>query len=176
MKIQKAEEYKISYEQALAINALLTTCFSGYPSNRNYYKSLPTLRLLAWNKDLLIGHLAIVYRVIKVGSTVLRVFGISDVCVHPEHRDQHCASVLLDKLDKYCKRYRIDFQILIAEEQEFYKKRNYQSVENTVRWLLINDHQSLGVMHGQLNNSLMVKQTGEVDWNEGLLDLLGSVF
>ncbi|MFK7807336.1 MAG: GNAT family N-acetyltransferase [Saprospiraceae bacterium] len=176
MKIRKTDEYKISYDQALAINALLTTCFSGFPSNRNYYRSLPSFRLLAWKKDKLIGQLAVVFRVIKVGSTVVRVFGISDVCVHPDHRDNNCARLLLDSLDDYCQKYRIDFQILIAEEQKFYEKRSYQSVSNTVRWLLINDHQSLGVMHGTLDNSLMIKQTGKVEWNEGLLDLLGGVF
>jgi len=175
MQVQQVQEYTLSKKEAHSVNTLLQTCFSGYPSDRNYYKSLPTFRLLIWKKDKAIGHLAVIFRVIKVGSTVARIFGIADVCVHPEHRSKQIASILLDHLEHYAEEHRIDFLILIAENRALYKKRGYKSVSNTVRWLLINDHQSLGVMHGNLDRSLMVKRIGTVKWNEGLLDLLGGV-
>jgi len=176
MKVHHQEEYNIPLTQFAAINTLLQTCFPGYPSDRNYYKSIPTFRLMIWDKKILIGHLAVVFRVVKVGSTTSRIFGISDVCVHPEYRSKKIASILLDKLEEEAQKNSIDFSILIAQEQSLYKKRGYKSVTNTVRWLLINDHQSLGVMHGTLDKSLMVKTTGEIKWNGGLLDLIGGVF
>ena len=83
---------------------------------------------------------------------------------------------MLNHLEENCITYEINFLILVAEDRSLYKKRGFQSVSNTVRWLLINDHQSLGVMHGKLDKSLMVKATGKLKWNDGLLDLMGGVF
>ncbi len=176
MKVQLHQEYALSASDSAAVNVLLQHCFPGFPPDRNYYKSLPSFRFLIWEKKTLIGHLSIVFRIVKIGSTITRIFGISDVCVHPDHRSKQIASILLDEVEKCSQKHRIDFLILIAEERALYKKRGYKSVSNTVRWLLINDHQSLGVMHGNLDRSLMVKQTGALKWNKGLLDLMGGVF
>lgn len=176
MKVQLHQEQALIGQKATAVNTLLQICFPGFPSDRNYYKSLPSFRFLVWENKNLIGHLSIVFRIVKVGSTVTRIFGISDVCVHPDHRSKQVASLLLDEVEKNSQEYQIDFLILIAEERALYKKRGYKSVSNTVRWLLINDHQSLGVMHGNLDQSLMVKQMGTLKWNKGLLDLMGGLF
>ena len=176
VKIKQQEEYSISPKQAANINELLQVCFPGYPSNRNYYRSLPTFRLLGWDKKQLIGHLAIVFRIIKIGNTTARIFGISDVCVHPDHRSLKIATLLLEDLEQLCLDYNIDFLILIAQNHSLYKKMGFRLVNNTCRWLLTNDHQSLGIMHGKLDKSLMVKVMGDLKWNKGLLDLSGGIF
>ncbi|MFT4666672.1 MAG: putative acetyltransferase [Polaribacter sp.] len=176
MEVQLHQEYALTDQESTAVNALLQYCFPGFPSDRNYYKSLPSFRFLIWENENLIGHISIVFRIVKVGSTVTRIFGISDVCVHPDHRSKQIASVLLHEVEKCSQKYQIDFLILIAEERALYKKRGYKSVSNTVRWLLVNDHQSLGVMHGNLDQSLMVKAMGTLKWNKGLLDLIGGLF
>lgn len=176
MPIKLHQEYALSSPESAAVNVLLQSCFPGFPADRNYYKSLPSFRLLFWKKEKLLGHLSVVFRIVKVGSTVTRIFGISDVCVHPDHRSKQIASLLLDEVEKKSQEYNIDFLVLIAEERALYKKRGYKSVSNTVRWLLVNDHQSLGVMHGNLDRSLMVKETGTLKWNKGLLDLMGGLF
>jgi predicted N-acetyltransferase YhbS len=176
MKVHHLEEYSIPPKMVADINGLLKSCFDGYPSDRNYYKSLPTFRLLVWDKKMLVGHLSVVFRIVKIGSTIARIFGISDVCVHPAHRSKKIASLLLDHLDKTSRMYQVHFLVLIASDHSLYSKHGFQSVSNNVRWLLINDQQSLGVMNGHLDKSLMVKATGELEWNEGLLDLMGGVF
>ena len=176
MNIKKQEEYTISPKKAATINKLLQECFPGYPADRIFYKSLPTFRLLATEHKKLIGHLAVIFRVIKIGSTTARIFGISDVCVHPDYRSRNIATLLLEKLENICMDANIHFLILIAQNHDLYKKQGFRLVNNTCCWLLINDHQSLGVMHGQLEKSLMVKTTGDLQWNEGLLDLAGGVF
>jgi predicted N-acetyltransferase YhbS len=176
MKIHQLEEYSIPPKIVTDINGLLQSCFDGYPSHRNYYKSLPTFRLLIWDKKTLVGHLSVVFRYVKIGSTIARIFGISDVCVHPAHRSKKIATSLLDYLDEASRSYQIDFLVLIAGDHSLYSKHGFQSVSNSVRWLLINDQQSMGVMNGRLDKSLMVKTTGDLKWNEGLLDLMGGVF
>ncbi len=176
MTITQQEEYNISQKLAASVNGLLQTCFPGFPPDRNYFKSMPSFRLLAWKKKKLVGHLAVVFRIIKIGSTTARVFGISDVCVHPDHRSNNVGSILLEHLEGLCSGYHIDFLLLIAQDHGLYKKQGFRPVDNTCRWLLINDHQSLGIMHGQLDKSLMVKTTGSLKWNGGLVDFLGGVF
>ncbi len=176
MNITQHEEYHISPELKAAIHELLQSSFPGFPADRIYYKSLPTFRLLAWKGKELIGQLAVVFRVIKMDSVTARVFGISDVCVHTEHRSKNIATLLLSQLEQRCNEHQIDFLMLIAPNQGLYNKQGFRPVSNTCRWLLINDHQSLGIMRGQLDKGLMVKATGTLKWNQGLLDLMGGVF
>jgi len=176
MHVQLHQEYTLNPQQSTAVNILLRSCFSGFPADRNYHKSLPSFRLIVWDGDEAIGHLAVVFRIVKIGSTLARIYGISEVCVHPEYRSKQIGSILLDELEQDAEQHQIDFLVLIAEDRALYKKRKYKSVSNTVRWLLINDHQSLGVMHGHLDQSLMIKKMGKMKWNKGLLDLLGGLF
>jgi Acetyltransferase (GNAT) domain len=101
MKIHQLEEYSIPPKIVTDINGLLQSCFDGYPSHRNYYKSLPTFRLLIWDKKTLVGHLSVVFRYVKIGSTIARIFGISDVCVHPAHRSKKIATSLPFVSDRF---------------------------------------------------------------------------
>ena len=184
MTTKRIEESKIKINQHLEIHQLLKQCFSAYPADRSFYKQFPSFRYLVYslNTELtvmgkkLVAHLAVIHRMIKVGDKNFSIFGVSDFCVHPDFQKNNVASVLLQELEKLGKKRGIDFIVLVAQEQDFYKKNHYQSHNNTCRWLIINDIQSLGLAQRSLNNALMVKALGDEEWGEGVVDFLGPMF
>lgn len=176
MKIQRIEEFKINKKQHSEISELLKLCFSSYPSNRSFYKQFPSFRYLVFEEKKFIAHLAIIHRMIKVGEENFIIFGVSDLCVHPNFQQKKIASVLLQKLETLGKKHKIDFITLIAQEQNFYKKNGFNVYNNDCRWLIINETQSLGLAQRNLDNSLMVKTLGEKKWKNGMVDFQGCLF
>lgn len=176
MKIQRIEEFKINEKQHLEISVLLKLCFSSYPANRSFYKQFPSFRYLAYKEKKLIAHLAIIHRVIKVGEENFVIFGVSDLCVHPDFQQNKIASILLEELETLGKKHKIDFITLIAHEQKLYKKNEFKVYNNNCRWLIINEKQSLGLAQRNLNNALMIKSLGDKKWENGMVDFQGCLF
>ncbi|MEM8906905.1 MAG: GNAT family N-acetyltransferase [Bacteroidota bacterium] len=176
MTIQRLEEFALSSPQHTAIQELLRLCFSEYPQQRSYYKQIPDFRYLVWQDQQLIGHLAVEHRMINVAGNIARIFGVADLCVATSFQDQKIASNLLQQLENLGRQNDIDFLVLTAAEHKLYLNNGFQLVNNTCRWLMINEHQTLGVGHRRIEDCLMVKRLGPLQWKEGLVDLLGYVF
>ena len=151
--------------------------FEQYPTTRTYYKQLPHFRYLVWDDDILVAQMGIEHRVIALGKQAARIFGIVDLCVDDEYRSQGIASTLLQKLETLGETSNIDFVVLFADDHGLYKKNNYQVVNNTYRWLMINDHESLGVTNRTMPDTVMVKPLGYKSWNnKAIVDFMGHVF
>lgn len=176
MDIQRIEEFKINNTQKKAIHQLLAECFSGYPKGRTYLKQLPSFRYLVYQKNQLIGHLAVEHRMIAMDQKPYAVFGVVDICIAADHRDKNIASTLLHQLEQLGIENNIDFVILTATEHSFYLKNGYKLFSNNCRWLFINEHQTLGVKNGHLSEALLIKPLGTVKWSKGIVDFLGTVF
>jgi len=176
MTVKRIEEFKLSPKQHLEISSLLKICFSAYPEERSFYKQFPTFRFLVSENKSIIAHLAIVHRMIKVEEENFAIFGVSDLCVHPDFQHKNIASMLLEELEKLGNKHTIDFIVLIAQEQNFYKKNAYKTFDNNCRWLIINETQSLGIAQRSLDHALMVKPLNEKKWKKGTVDFLGSLF
>lgn len=175
MQIERIEEFKIKTSTHQAIQTLLYTCFSEYPT-RSFYNQLPTFRYLVWDNDILIGHLAVEHRVINNGEQLHHIFGVADLCVLQAYQEKSVASTLLDQLSVLGKEHHIDFILLIADTHGLYLKNKFKLVDNTCRWLMIKSNQTLGVNHRKIERSLMVKQLGSKKWQVGLVDFLGHIF
>lgn len=176
MKIKRIEEYQLTSKTEKEISRLLKDCFSSYPDQQSYYKQVPSFRFLAYDEKALIGHLAIHFRIMNIGGLTTKIFGIADLCVANSHRSKNIATTLLNELEVLGQKSNIDFLILVAQDHSLYKKNGFKLVENTCRWLLINSNQSLGVLHGRIERSIMMKAIGEEKWQDGILDFLGPVF
>lgn len=172
MQIERLEEFQIDRHTQVEITALLKMCFSEYP-DRSYYKQVPNFRYLVWEDELLIGHLAVSHRMINVAGTLASIFGVIDICIHNEYQHNKIATTLLQDLDKLAKKHKIDFIVLTADEHELYEKNGFKLVKNTCRWLMINDHQTLGVAHRTIDDCIMIKAMQDKEWKTGLVDFLG---
>ncbi len=176
MIITRIEEFQIIEAVQQAISQLLATAFSTYPPGRTYYKQKPSFRYLAWEDDKLIGHLAVEHRMISIGGRETPIFGIADLCISPNHQQKQIASELLQQLEQLGKSHGIQFLLLVAQEHGVYLKNGFRLVHNPCKWLIIQEHQSLGLGHRKLKDCLMVKALGPLKWSDGLVDFMGHIF
>ena len=56
------------------------------------------------------------------------------------------------------------------------KKNGFKLVDNTCRWLIVNQQKTLGIAHRKIADSLMVKPLGSKEWKDGIVDFLGPIF
>ena len=176
MKIIRQDEFTLSASTKESISNLFEQAFDGYPNGLIYYNQVPDFRFLAWDGDKLSGHVGVSYRKIGIAKQAFSVFGIVDLCVAPEIQLNNVGSMMLKSLMDLAVPNQVDFLMLTSEVDEFYIKNGFQIVQNPCRWLVIHDHESMGVLRRQLSRGLMIKTTGDREWPAGEVDFMGHMF
>lgn len=176
LHIQLFNEYQIHSSLKEQVACLLQDCFHGYPTQQTYLKQLPSFRLLAYQQDTLIGHLAVEHRVVNNDGQVAIIFGITDLCVDQAFQHNRVATQLLTETEKLGQENGIDFLLLVAKDFGLYLRQGFEQADNKCRWLLIQKHSTFGVASRKLGQALMVKQLSSKQWRPGLVDFLGHVF
>ena len=169
-------EFEIDASLEKSIHDLLKKCFPGYPNDRTYYKQIPSFRVLSQKDNQLIGHIAVDFRRINQAGNLVPIFGLSDVCVHPEFRGLKWSARLIKFIEALALKRQVDFLILIAADISFYKGLGFEEMNNLHRWLIIQNDQSLGLAQRALSPGLMIKSLNGQTWKPGLVDLLGAIF
>ena len=175
MHFERREEFLIDSNTDAAIKALLQACFPDYPPHQSYFKQVPQSRILVWEKEELIGHANIEYRKIKVGTTIMKSFLIGDICVSQAFQHQQIASKIIQQIEQLGKTNELDFLIVVVSDTGLYKSNGFSVVDNTCRWVIIQNNVTLGVIERTLNNSLMIKSLGNLTWNDGVIDFMGHI-
>ena len=176
MTIKKLNEYEIGTDLHTEITALRNNCWPDKQKPRSYYKQIPHIRYLAFERESLIGHAAVAHRVISVSGEPVRIFGIVDVCVAPSYRNQGIASHLLREIESLASTNGVDALLLIADDPRLYLRNGFTAVTAHVAWLRIHEYKNYGVAFEHLDEDVMVKQLGEEPWPDGPIDLLGFMF
>ena len=175
LDIEQVREDMIDADTHAELRELLDLSFPGYFTERSYFKQLPHFRYLGKGGGDLIGHVALDHRVIQVDGQPHRIYGIVDLCVHPEWRGRTIGRALLAQVEKDARAAGVDSIILFADNQRLYEECGYVSVENECTWLAIDEHKSIDVRSDSLADCMMVKSL-KLDWTEGPVDLLGYLF
>jgi GNAT superfamily N-acetyltransferase len=173
--ISRVAEAEIPAELMHQVQVLMQMCFPGYPS-RAYFKLPPHFRYLALAGDELAGQVGVELRVIRVGRTVLRTFGVVDLCVRGSERSRGLAGRLLAEVTELARSCRMDFVILFADDDRLYTRNGWARAANPCSWLKIDNHTTLGLATAEDTGALMVKKIGPQDWPDGEVDLLGHLF
>ena len=173
--IFRAAEAEIGGDLRRQVQALLQLCFPGYPS-RSYFKLPPHFRYLAMAGGELAAQMGVELRVIRVGSNVLRTFGVSDLCVRKSARSHGLAGRLLADVTELARSCGMQFVILFADDGRLYARNGWVPAANPCSWVKIHEHTTLGLATARDTGSLMVKKTGHQSWPEGEVDLLGHLF
>ena len=176
MNISRIIEFDLSKELHQQITELRNSCFPENAKPRSYYKQLPHFRYLVFAENLLVAHMGVDYRVIKVGDFAYTIFGIIDLCVRSNYRRRGIASKLLDCLTQLARNKSVDFIFLVAQNKQIYLQQGFQTISNYCSWLRIDEHQNYGVAVEKIENEFMVKQTGDKQWIDEPIDLLGYMF
>ena len=173
--ILRVAEAEIGSDLRQQLRALLQACFPGYPS-RSYFKLPPHFRYLAVTSGVLVAQMGVELRVIRVGSTVLRTFGVVDLCVRANERSHGLAGRLLAEVTELARSCGLDFVILFADDARVYTQGGWARVANPCSWVKIHDHTTLGLATAEDTGALMVKRIGQQGWPIGEVDLLGHLF
>jgi GNAT superfamily N-acetyltransferase len=156
---------------------LLDQCFPNTFEGRSYYKQVPHSRLLLRINRRLIGHAGLDHRVIRVGETVIRVTGIVDLCVDPDHCRVGRGSTLLTFAESIARRGQTDHMILFADRADLYVRNGYRAVEPAVvTWLAIDERASHSMQRRDFSGTFMVKALSDEPFPGGEIDLLGYLF
>ena len=134
MHITHHPEYLLPSLQRVLISDLLQICFPQYPTARTHFRQIPHLRILAHDDSgTLLGHIAVEHRMIHNAGQVLRIFGLADVCIHPDYQNKGLGTKLLNFLENLAREAQIEALLLIAPEPEFYLKNDFLAVENDIK-------------------------------------------
>ncbi len=176
-RLQILPEHEIPDSLCGEIAGLLETCFPGTFEARIYCKQLPHFRLLFWTDGKLVAQLGIDSRVINVDGRILKIFGVIDLCVHPEHRGRGIASQLLSKAEEIARSSHRDFLVLMGDRHDLYLRSGFLRVEPAVtRWLAIDERRTVDVFLRDLSDCFLVKSLSGQPWPAGEIDLLGYLF
>jgi GNAT superfamily N-acetyltransferase len=173
--VSRVAEAEIGPDLRQQVQALLQACFPGYPS-RSYFKLPPHFRYLAMTGGELAAQMGVELRVIRVGSTVVRTFGVVDLCVMKSARSHGLARRLLAELTEFARVCGMDFVILFADDDRVYTRNGWAHAANPCTWMKIHDHTTMGLARAADAGSLMVKAVGPQAWPQGEVDLLGHLF
>ena len=169
-------EAEISADRGRQLQSLLQASFPGYPG-RSYFKLPPHFRYLAMTgSGDVAGQMGVELRVIRVGDTVVRTFGVVDLCVADSQRSRGLAGRLLAEVTGFARDCGMAFVVLFADDDRLYVRNGWARVANRCTWVRINDHVTLGLAGPEDTGAMMVKAVGAQAWPEGDVDLLGHVF
>jgi len=177
MVLHRVEEFQITKALHLKIQSLLELCFANYPSSQDFLHQKPSFRYLMLDDKKLVGHMAVDHRIIQLDDQVFSIFGIVDLCIHPDYQHKKQASKLIKTLVTLAEEHEVEAILLFSNLFSFYEKLGFKKKSNKCRWLMIQNNVSLGVARRSLDDCLMVKILTEKKWpSEKELDLLGHVF
>src|SRR5207247_2978153 len=172
----RVAEAEIGVNLSMRLHSLLQTCFPGYPS-RSYFKLPPHFRYLAMTSGGgVVAQMGVEFRVIRVGDTVVRTFGVVDLCVTESERSRGLAGRLLAEVTEFARSCGMAFIVLFADDDRLYVRNGWARVTNRCSWVRISDHATLGIAWQADPDAMMVKAVGEQSWPEGDVDLLGHLF
>jgi len=177
LEFETVLEWELGDEAQLDIVALLEACFPGVFEGRTYFKQVPGLRVLAYEDGVLIGHLALEHRVVRVGDAVLRILGIVDLAVVEASRGRGVGAGLLGQAEEIARRAGIGFLVAMADRHDLYLAQGFHGLERAqTRFLAVEDRASHSLVTRDLADIFLVKPLGEVSWPSGEVDLLGHLF
>jgi len=177
LEIRKYNEFELTDEIQDQIALLLQKCFPETEYHGlHYFKQLPHYRLLAYEDEMLIGHLGVDYRIMRLNDQPIKVFGVIELCVLEEKRNHYIGSFLLEEVEKLAINANADFLFLFSKVGSVYEKHNFKYVENICTWLKIHQHRSIGIADEFLKDEMMVKEISNKKWEAGNLDLLGYLY
>jgi len=172
----RVAEAEINADRGRQLQSLLQACFPGYPG-RSYFKLPPHLRYLAMTSSGdVAGQMGVELRVIRVGDTVVRTFGVVDLCVAASQRSRGLAGRLLAEVTGFARECGMAFVVLFADDDRLYARDGWARVPNRCSWVRIDNHVTLGLAGPADTGAMMVKAVGAQAWPDGDVDLLGHLF
>ena len=168
-------EMDLSAADEAQIVALLARAFDTDFGGRSYYKTRPHLRLLIRDGGVIVAHMALQFRAMRLGGRLVTVAGLAEVATDPAHRGKGHAAALLQTAIAKARAARADYFLLFGDAG-LYVAAGFRTVPNPMIFLQLDGAVS-GAVTREPAESLMVLPLGADPWDDTAeLDLLGGLF
>ncbi len=175
MQIERIFETKLTSSDEVRINSLLVRAFDEGFGERSFHQQRHTVRFVARDRDLIIGHMALCYRSIRLGVDLVRIIGLGEVSTDPKYQGQGIATKLIGETLKFAQDSEADFYLLFGD-RPIYAGHGFSPAQNHVKHVEMY-HGRTGQVVTATETSLMVLPLKEREWDaSALVDLLGHMF
>ncbi|MCC7351636.1 MAG: GNAT family N-acetyltransferase [Phycisphaerales bacterium] len=168
---EEIEDSLVGPELDRELRELLVLCFPATTQflEHRHFLEPPAHRWLLRDQSQLIGHVCLHRKFIGSAQGELKIGGIAEVCIHPDHRGRGLVRLMLNELHQWDKNS--DFQMLFGDER-VYRSSGYRTVHNPLRYFdtthQIWDYKPLA--------GTMIRPANKTNWPDGPIDLRGPVF
>jgi predicted N-acetyltransferase YhbS len=175
MQIERVDETQLTPSDDALINTLLKRSFGGGFGNRSFHQQRHTLRLLLRQDKMVIGHMALCYRAVRLGDILHNIMGLAEVASDPDFRGQGVASRLMTAAIAEAKATQAAFFLLLGD-QPLYTGNGFRAASNPITHVDY-DQARTGSVHQAVRDQLMVLPLHNTPWDDtATLDLLGHKF
>ena len=174
MRIDRIDEVRLTVADDSQIALLLARAFPTDFDGRSYFHQRHHVRLLA-RAPHIVGHMALVFRDIRIADRLTPILGLAEVATDPDHRGKGIAGELLGGAIAEA-RASIATHMLLFGDAKLYAAAGFRPVQNRMRYLAIHNARMLRVQAAKAQ-SLMVLPLTDMEWDDGAdLDMLGHLF
>lgn len=175
MQVDRIPEWALTPADEAQIVALLAQAFDTDFGGRSFFQQRHHLRLLARDGDRLVGHIALLWRAVRLGGNLITVAGLAEVATDPARRAEGIASHLLHVAIAEARASNAAFLVLFGTAA-LYEANGFRPAANPMRWIDLTGAR-LGETRQKKIRYLKVLPLGDQAWDDSAeLDLLGSLF
>lgn len=175
MQIDRLNEYDLTPDLEVEINALLERGFQEDFGGRSFHQQRHHMRFIARADAKLIGHMAVCYRSVRLDNDLITICGLAEVVTAPEARGKGVATALLTEAIAFAKSTHAQFFVLFGD-RPIYAGFGFENQPNSKTEVVLNDART-GLTRRSENPGVMVLPLTVRAWNpDAHLDLLGHKF
>lgn len=177
MVIDEIHEIDLTPGTETEIAAVIAAAFGpddGY-DGRTFFKQRHSLRILARVDGELVGHLALVFRDIRIGDRHVPIMGVAEVATHPGFQNQGIASALLKHAIRISRKTQARFLLLFGV-RPIYAGHGFREATNDLTWVAMQGMRTVEVETRPARAFLYLPLTDERWDNDAPIDLLGPTF
>jgi predicted N-acetyltransferase YhbS len=179
MKIEVRNELSLTAQDDAEIGALLDQAFGAIGEDgfqgRSYYKQRHHVRVLGRDAGLLVGHIAMCFRVIRVGDELIPIVGLAEVATAPDQGRKGIASALLRKTIAVARDTQAAFIVLFGSHP-IYTKNGFIAAPTQLTYMGIENARSMPLVTRVDPDLKLLPLTARAWDDQADVDLLGHIF
>ena len=174
-RFTRVEEMRLDASLEQEISNLLDEEFPVEFENRSFFQNRLHARHLAFHSDILLGHLGIAFRDIRLGETLVTIAGIADFAVQKKRQGQGIGTGLLQRALVDAKQSNAEIAALFGENS-IYEKAGFVSAANKLTLVEMEGCVTKQVVQ-EVNKWFKILPLGDVQWDFNAdVDLAGFAF